>query len=101
MDYYVSAMSDVDPESGRRYLPEGVTIANIYEQYKALHEDEGPVTLSHFRNLWTMTMKGEVSGQRKVIVDLNYLVCVVYWYFVYLKQYHTTTHFLSPIFIRV
>lgn len=64
MEHYASLMGDIDPETGRRYLPEGVTLTDIYTRYKIQAVDSEHLSFTYFCKLWNKKMKKNVSLQK-------------------------------------
>ena len=65
IDYYLTLICDHNPENGRLYLPLGITVNDIYVQYKGKHPDER-VTEHTFYNIWRKNIAGKVSKQANV-----------------------------------
>lgn len=52
MNWFVSVMGDQSPESERVLLPVGMTIQEIFKEYKQVHREEEVVERSMFYSIW-------------------------------------------------
>ena len=51
MDYYVSLMGDKSPSEERILLPMGITVKEIYKEYRFVHKSD-IIEESQFYSLW-------------------------------------------------
>ena len=66
---YVKENCDIDPENAKHTFAEGVTIQMIFDDYKAVHQEES-VCLSYFHDLFRKHFSEDTSFQRRVILTM-------------------------------
>ena len=65
MENYTTKMCDFDPTSTKKILPQGITVASMYREFKDI-ETEDLACLSYFYFIWKRHMSQCVSITRRV-----------------------------------